>query len=195
MQIAPPDALFSAKRVSGRRGEHHSVGKQLLKVQFPARKNRAEEANIKALLKERVDLHRRRHFRKNDVHLRKPQTKLLKDRSQQVVRQRSNIADGQVSENSPTRVLSAKFGALYVAQDLSSVLEERCPRRGKANRPLTPLKKWHTEFDFQVPDLHAQRRLRYVKLLRGPAEVPFLRDAHKISQAAKVHDADYTQNV
>ena len=95
----------------------------------------------------------------------------------------------------PDHVLSAKFGAPYVAQDLSSVLEERCPRRGKANRPLTPLKKWHTEFDFQVPDLHAQRRLRYVKLLRGPAEVPFLRDAHKISQAAKVHDADYMQNV
>src|SRR3954469_9068533 len=65
--------------------------------------------------------------------------------------------------------------------------QERTTACGELNAARHALEQRYLELALQVAYLPAQRRLRDVESLRGPAEVQFFRDGHEIPQMSKLH--------
>jgi hypothetical protein len=54
--------------------------------------------------------------------------------------------------------------------------------------PLAPVEQLRLQFIFQIVNLTAQRRLRYMQAFCGPTDVQSLGDSHKVSQMAQLHN-------
>jgi hypothetical protein len=74
-----------------------------------------------------------------------------------------------------------------IAQDVPRTLQQLLARFGQDNSPWRSHEKFDTQLVFQLPDLHADGRLRNVNTLSGGGEGPGLGNRHKSSQLTYFH--------
>jgi len=73
---------------------------------------------------------------------------------------------------------------IHAFKDSLRVLEESLARRGELDASAGPHQQPRAELAFQIPDLLAQGRLRYVQPLGRAREAGFLGDGDEIAQMA-----------
>jgi hypothetical protein len=79
---------------------------------------------------------------------------------------------------------------LDLLQHAPRLAEESGSRVRQRNGPLGPVEQPHAQLLLELANLFADRRLRNVQPLRGPAEVQLLCDRNEISEVAKFHAPD-----
>jgi hypothetical protein len=93
-----------------------------------------------------------------------------------------HVPDLDVTEFSAPRTTARRFGTLDLFQHPPGFDEEEFSRVGEHDsRALLSRKEAGPELCFELLDLRAERRLRDVQSVRGPAEMEVLRDCYEIS--------------
>ena len=170
----------------GDRG-HRPLAHEHLDVDVRVADRQRREAQIGGTGGERADLITRRALVQLDVDRRVRRAEPLHHARHERQQRRAGEAHPQRPRLALVDALGVVGGPIEVGEDRPRVAQERVAGRSRLHAPARAREELHPELVLQQPDLVAQRRLRHVQPLRGPAEVQLLGDGDEVAELAELH--------
>ena len=83
------------------------------------------------------------------------------------------------------------YGPLRVRERIASLLHEDTPCIGEFHNPLVASEQVKSMLCFEVSNLFAERRLRYMQSVRGPSEVQFFSQGNDCKQVTYFNTGEH----
>lgn len=146
-----------------------------------------EKPGAERSVKELRDLGVAHQLAQLQLHMRVVTPELSDDCRQCGVLNRRNEADCQLSRFATPGLLHQGARRVQLDQDAVSFVEQDAAGLGQLDAPVRTMKKRRAQSLLQRADLHAERRLRQVQLVRRAPEVKLLGHGEEVAKSPGVH--------
>ena len=148
---------------------------------------RQQESDVEAAGDQVADLGIGRGLAKGQVHQRELAPELAQYHRQHVVVGNADEPHCQFADFAAARAAGNQNRLFDPCQDLAGLLQQGMASLGQRDMALGPVEQHHAQLALQRANLHRQRRLGNMQLLRCAAEMEFFGEGDKIAQVAQFH--------